>query len=95
MAKADADVIASEHDYKRKSELFAVKAVAQADRAGQIIRRLRQFVEKRETERRDRRGNHEQAQEPASAFGVEAKIGPSEQSRPGPRRNLAVAPRKP
>jgi two-component system sensor kinase FixL len=28
------------------------KAVAQADRAGQIIRRLRQFVEKRETERR-------------------------------------------
>jgi two-component system sensor kinase FixL len=28
------------------------KAVAQADRAGQIIRRLRQFVEKRESERR-------------------------------------------
>lgn len=28
------------------------KAVAQADRAGQIIRRLRQFIEKRETERR-------------------------------------------
>jgi two-component system, LuxR family, sensor kinase FixL len=29
------------------------KAVAQADRAGQIIRRLREFVRKRETERRD------------------------------------------
>jgi cobalt-zinc-cadmium efflux system membrane fusion protein len=29
--KADADLIAAEHDFKRKSELFAVKAVAQSD----------------------------------------------------------------
>jgi len=29
--KADADLIAAEHDFKRKSELLAVKAVAQAD----------------------------------------------------------------
>jgi cobalt-zinc-cadmium efflux system membrane fusion protein len=29
--KADADLVAAEHDFKRKSELLAVKAVAQAD----------------------------------------------------------------
>ncbi len=29
--RADADLVAAEHDFKRKSELLAVKAVAQAD----------------------------------------------------------------
>ena len=31
MNKASADLIAAEHDFKRKTELLAVKAVAQAD----------------------------------------------------------------
>ena len=31
LGKANADLLAAEHDYKRKSELLAVKAVAQAD----------------------------------------------------------------
>ena len=31
LAKADADVMAAEHDYKRQKELYAIKAVAQRD----------------------------------------------------------------